>query len=186
MRTVALHVYDYSLDGIFGEEETDFYKFCRSVPEDPEQEAWTFRCLERAEQHIIGRVTYEGMARYFPTATGHPFAGIMNQAPKAVFSSTLKTTGWANSAILSGGITEEIDKLKRAGSGEILAHGGASFARSLVRLGLVDEYRLTVSPYLAGSGTSLFADAARPGQLELVSSQAFANGTLGLTYRRPS
>jgi dihydrofolate reductase len=117
---------------------------------------------------------------------GHPFAEIMNKAPKSVFSGTLRSTGWANSTILSGGITEEIDKLKREGSGEILAHGGASFARSLVRLGLVDEYRLNVCPYLAGSGTSLFAGAVRPGQLELVSGKAFANGMLGLTYRRPS
>jgi dihydrofolate reductase len=103
-----------------------------------------------------------------------------------VFSTTLKTTDWASTTILSGGITEEVGKLKREGTGEILAHGGLSFARSLVRLGLVDEYRLTVTPYLACSGTPLFADVAQPGQLELVSSRAFANGMLGLTYRRPS
>jgi RibD C-terminal domain len=75
-------------------------------------------------------------------------------------SGTLKTTDWANSTILSGDTTEEIEKLRREGTGEILAHGGVSFARSLVRLDLVDEYRLNVFPYLAGSGRSLFADVA--------------------------
>jgi dihydrofolate reductase len=124
------------------------------------------------------------MAQYFPAAADHPYAEVMNKAPKPVFSGTLKTTGWAGPTIVSGGTTEEIEKLRREGTGEILAHGGVTFARSLVRLDLVDEYRLSVFPYLAGSGRSLLADVARPGELELVPSTAFGNGTVGLTYRR--
>jgi hypothetical protein len=54
----------------------------------------------------------------------------MNKVPKSVFSSTLQTTDWANSTILSGGLTEEIEKLKRESTGEILAHGGVSFGRA--------------------------------------------------------
>lgn len=133
----------------------------------------------------MGRVTYQGMAQYFPTATGHPYASIMNQARKAVFSGTLKTADWANSTILNGDIATEIEKLRSEGAGEILAHGGVSFAQSLVRLDLVDEYRLTVFPYLVGSGRSLFADVAKPGSLELASGTPFGNGTVGLVYRRP-
>jgi dihydrofolate reductase len=132
----------------------------------------------------MGRVTYQGMAHYFPTATHHPYAEVMNKAPKAVFSGTLKTTEWANSAILSGDISEQIGKLSQEGAGEILAHGGVSFAQSLVRLDLVDEYHLAVFPYLAGRGRSLFADVAKPCELELVSSTAFGNGMAGLVYRR--
>lgn len=174
----------YSLDGIIGEEETDFFEFCRAVPDDPAQGAWTLSSLERAELHIMGRVTYQGMAQYFPTAADHPYAEVMNKASKSVFSGTVKATDCANSTILGGDTTEEIEKLRREGTGEILAHGGVSFARSLVRLDLVDEYRLNVFPYLAGSGRSLFADVARPGELELVSSTAFGNGIAGLGYRR--
>jgi dihydrofolate reductase len=131
MRKVVLQVFDYSLDGIIGEEETDFFEFCRAVPDDPAQEAWTLSSLERAELHIMGRVTYQGMAQYFPTAADHPYAEVMSKASKSVFSGTLKTTDWVNSTILSGDTTEEIEKLRREGTGEILAHGGVSFARSL-------------------------------------------------------
>jgi dihydrofolate reductase len=132
----------------------------------------------------MGRVTYQGMAQYFPTAADHPYAEVMNKAPKAVFSGTLKTTDWANSSILSGDTSEQIEKLRQEGAGEILAHGGVSFAQSLVRLDLVNEYHLAVFPYLVGSGRSLFADVAKPSELELVSSTAFGNGMVGLVYRR--
>jgi dihydrofolate reductase len=184
MRKLALRVFDYSLDGIIGEEDTEFFEFCREVPDDPAKEDWERGFLRRAEVHIMGRVTYQGMAQYFPTATDHPYADIMNQARKAVFSRTLTTTDWANSTILGGDLAEEIARLKSEGSGDILAHGGVSFVQSLVRLDLVDEYRLTIFPYLAGGGRSLFADVAKPGPLELVSGTVFGNGTAGLIYRR--
>jgi dihydrofolate reductase len=185
MRRVVLRVSDYSLDGIIAQEETDFFEFCRALPDDSALEAWNLSSLERAELHIMGRVAYQGMAQYFPTAADHPYAEVMNKAPKSVFSGTLKTADWANSTIVSGDITKEIGKLRRAGTGEILAHGGVSFARSLVRLDLVDEYRLSVFPYLAGRGRPLFAEVAKPGEIELVSSTAFGNGMVGLIYRRP-
>jgi dihydrofolate reductase len=146
MRKLVLTVFDYSLDGIIGEEDTEFFKFCREVPDDPAHEAGTLDCLQRADVHIMGRVTYQGMAQYFPTATDHPYAEVMNKGRKAVFSGTLETAGWANSTI------------------------GASFAQSLVRLGLVDEYRLNVFPYLAGRGRRLFADLPGPQRIEHASS----------------
>ena len=71
----------------------------------------------------------------------------------------------------------------RNGTGELLAQGGVSFAQSLVALDVVDEYRLTVFPWLAGTGRRLFADLASSRQLELVSSTTFANSVLALTYR---
>ena len=185
MRDVVVQVFDYSLDGIIGEEGTDFFEFCREVPDDPAHEAWTLNSLQSADVHIMGRVTYEGMARYFPTAADHPYAAVMNSAQKAVFSGTLQSSDWPNSTILSGQTAEEIEKLRRQGSGEILAHGGVSFVQSLVHLDLVDEYRLSVFPYVVGSGRALFADVAKPRPLELVSSAIFANGIVGMVYRRP-
>jgi dihydrofolate reductase len=183
MRPVVLQVFELSVDGIIGEEGTEFYEFCRSVPDDPAYEAWLAGSLQRAGVHIMGRVTYQGMARHFPSATG-AIADAMNRIPKAVFSRTLRTADWPESTIISGDIADELDALARQGSGEILAHGGASFARSLAGLDIVDEYRLTVFPYVAGGGTALFFDLANPRQLELVSSTAFAGGLLALTYRR--
>ena len=75
----------------------------------------------------MGRVTYQGMAGHFPTAAG-PIVEVMNSAPKAVFSRTLRSADWAGTTIVGGDIAEELDKLRRQGDGEILAHGGLSFA----------------------------------------------------------
>ena len=183
MRPVVLQVADYSLDGIIGEEDTEFFKYCRAVPDHPDDEAWLVGSLESAGVHVVGRVTYEGMAQYFPTAEG-PIADAMNRIPKVVFSRTLKTAGWTDTTVVAGDIAAEFDKLRQQGTGDILVHGGVSFARTLVELDVPDEYRLTVYPYLAGTGQTLFAglDGARP--LELVSSTSFGNGIVALTYRR--
>jgi len=185
MRKVVLKLSDYSVDGIIGVENTEFFDFCRALPDDPEQEAWVRSFLQGAAVHIMGRMTFQGMAQYFPTATDHPYAAVMNAAKKVVFPTTLTATDWANSTILGDELTQGIDRLRREGSGEIVAHGGISFAQSLVRLDLVDEYRLSVFPYLAGQGPSLFADGAKPRDLEHVSSTAFSNGIVGHVYRRP-
>jgi dihydrofolate reductase len=132
----------------------------------------------------MGRVHYKGMAGYFPTAVDHPYAAALVAARKIVFSSTLQSTDdFANSTINSGDLVAEIEKLKRGGDGDIVAHGGVRFWQSLMRHDLVDEYRLTVFPYLAGKGRRLFDDLEKPRELELVSSTAFGNGTLELAYR---
>jgi dihydrofolate reductase len=185
MRSVALQVFDYSLDGIIGQEGTPFFDFCRAVPDDPEHLAWRKGELERAEVNVMGRTTYQEMAQYFPTAADHPFADVMNRAPKAVFSRTLRTADWPGTTIRSGDTLAELDALRRQGTGDILVHGGISFARSLVALDAVDEYRLTVFPYLAVSGTGLFGGLDKERELEFVSSTSFANGVVELVYRRP-
>jgi dihydrofolate reductase len=100
-----------------------------------------------------------------------------------VFSRTLKTAGWANTTIASGDLAEEVDKLRRGGDGYIIVDGGISFWRSLTRLDLIDEYRVTLVPYLAGEGPRLFEDTGKSRQLDLVSSTAFSSG-LQLDYRR--
>lgn len=184
MRPVVLHVSELSVDGIIVGEGSELFDFCRAIPDDPAHEAWITGSLERAGVHIMGRATYEGMAQYFPTATGG-MADAMNRVPKAVFSSTLQAGGWAGTTIVSGDLAAGLDALRRHGTGEILAHGGIRFAQSLARLDLVDEYRLGVVPGAAGAGPSLFADLPGPRPLELLSSTAFANGIVALTYRRP-
>jgi dihydrofolate reductase len=123
------------------------------------------------------------MASYFPTATDDPNADVLNAARKVVFSRTLKTADWANTTIASGDLGQEVDKRRRGGDGYIIVHGGISLWRSLARLDLIDEYRVTMVPYLAGEGTRLFEDAGKSRQLDLVSSIALSSG-LQLDYRR--
>jgi dihydrofolate reductase len=123
------------------------------------------------------------MASYFPTATDDPNAGPLNAARKVVFSRTLKVADWANTTIASGDLGQEVDKLRRGGDGYIVVSGGISFWRSLARLDLIDEYRVTLVPYLAGEGTRLFEDTGKSRSLDLLASTAFSSG-LQLEYRR--
>ena len=183
MRTVVLQVYDYSLDGIFGEEDTEFYKYCRSRPDHPDHERWIVESIRRADVNIMGRVTYQGMERFFPTAAG-PLADAMNAMPRAVFSRTLTATDWPGTTILRGDTGTELENLCRQGDGEILAHGGLSFARSLINLDAVDEYRLSVYPHLAATGQRLFDGLPAPHGLELGSSTTYGDGLVALTYLR--
>ncbi|HEY6684944.1 MAG TPA: dihydrofolate reductase family protein [Propionibacteriaceae bacterium] len=114
-----------------------------------------------------------------------PVHRVMNAARKVVFSRTLRTAEWANTTIAAGDTAEEIAKLRRGGDGHIVAWGGVSFWRSLMRLDLIDEFRLDLQPYVAGEGTQLFNDdVPQSYRLDLVSSTAFSNGIVGLQYRR--
>ena len=183
MRKLIARVFDYSLDGVIATEDTEFFKFCRDLPDDPAEDAAGREFYAGADLHIMGRTAYQSMASYFPTATGDPNAEPLNAARKVVFSRTLTTADWANTTIASGDLAEEVDNLRRGGDGYIVVSGGISLWRSLARLDLIDEYRVTLVPYLAGQGPRLFEDAGQSRRLELVSSTAFSNG-LQLDYLR--
>jgi len=183
MRTLIARVFDYSLDGLIATEDTEFFQFCRDLPDDPAEDVTGREFYAGADMHIMGRAAYQSMASYFPTATDDPNAEPLNAAYKVVFSRTLKTADWANTIIASGDLAEEIDKLRRGGDGYIVVSGGISFWRSLARLDLIDEYRVTLVPYLAGEGVRLFENVGKSYRLDLLSSTVFSSG-LQLEYRR--
>src|SRR5215211_7308554 len=185
MRKLIATVFNYSLDGLLADEGTEFWKFCFDLPENREPDhAAQLEFLRSAHAHVMGRTAYEGISEAMTTSTDHPFADILNAARKVVFSRTLKTADWANTTIAAGDTTEEIDKLRRGGDGHIVVWGGVSFWRSLMRLDLIDEFRLDLHPYVAGEGTRLFDDVPKSYRLDLVTSTEFSNGTVGLHYRR--
>ena len=185
MRTVIARIFDYSLDGVIATEGTSFFDFCRELPDDQAQEDRTRDFYEKADVHIMGRKHYQDAAQYFPEATDHPYADVMNAARKVVFSRTIRPppTG-PNTSVASGDLGAEIEKLKQDGDGYIVAHGGIGFWRSLIRRDLIDEYRVTLFPYLAGQGTRLFDDTGQSPRLELVSATTFNNGITELALRR--
>lgn len=183
MRKLIAWAFMYSLDGLLADEGTEYWQFCFGLTGDPAELMQKIDVIQSAEAHIMGRTTYEAMARALPTAD-HPFSGIMNAAPKVVFSRTLRTAEWANTTIAAGDTTEEIDKLRRGGDGHIVVWGGVGFWRSLMRLDLIDGFRLDLHPYVAGEGTRLFDDVPRSYRLDLGSSTEFSNGIVGLHYRR--
>jgi dihydrofolate reductase len=186
MRTVIARIFDYSIDGVIAAEDTPFFDFCRELPDDPELVERTQAFYADADLHIMGRAAYLGGAGYFPTADAadHPYAEVMNAAAKVVFSQTLASADWANSTIARGDLATEVNALKRGGDGAIVVHGGLGFWKSLIERDLIDEYRITVFPYLAGTGTRLFGDVTESPGLDLVSAVPFKYGVLEVSYQR--
>ncbi|MFI6476437.1 dihydrofolate reductase family protein [Nonomuraea sp. NPDC050663] len=186
MRKLIATVFNYSLDGLIADEDTEFWKFCFDLPENREpDDAGQLEFLRNTYAHVMGRTAYEGIAPAMTTATDHPFSEIMTAGRKVVFSRTLKTADWANTTIASGDTTEEIDKLRTGGEGHIVVWGGVTLWRSLMRLDLIDELHVSMFPYVAGEGTRLFDGVPRSYALELMSSEASRNGIVELRYRRP-
>ncbi|GGO77904.1 dihydrofolate reductase family protein [Nonomuraea cavernae] len=185
MRKLIATVFNYSLDGFLADEGTEFWKFCFGLPENrqPDDRAH-LDFLQGAYAHLMGRTAYESIAGAMTTSTDHPFADILNTGRKVVFSRTLKTADWANTTIAAGDTTGEIDKLRLGGDGHIVVWGGVSLWRSLMRLDLIDEFQLSMFPYVAGEGTRLFDGVPKSSQLDLVSSTASSNGIVYLQYRR--
>ena len=185
MRRLIATVFNYSLDGLLADEGTEFWKFCFDLPENREpDDPAQLDFLQSADAHIMGRTAYEGIAGAMTTSTDHPFAPILNAAPKVVFSRTLKTADWANTTIAGGDTAEEIDKLRLGGEGYIVVWGGVGFWRSLMQLDLIDELQLSMFPYVAGEGTRLFDGVPKSYRLDLISSVPSTNGIVELQYRR--
>lgn len=192
MRELILKM-SMSLDGFVSDiEGTNMWMY----GSDPESKAWAVAVTWNASLHIMGSRSFEGMAPFWPTSTME-FAPPMNQIPKAVFSkqgpAILKAAtasegvagaeSWASAYVASGDLVAEITKLKAGEGKPILAHGGVTFARSLVAAGLVDEFVLGIHPIALGKGLPLFSELSAPMPLKLVTSKAFPGGAVAQVYR---
>ena len=139
---------------------------------------WNVRALDAAGVHAMGRRSYEIMGPHWAASDG-PIATAMNEKPKAVFSRTLKEAEWGPAEIFAGDLSAEVAELKaRDDKGTILVHGGPTFAASLTRSGLVDEYQLTTVPIAIGAGRSPFADLESHLKLDVVKEERFRSGAL--------
>ena len=138
--------------------------------------------------HLCGRRLYETMV-YWETADRDPsigatereFAGIWQALPKVVFSTTLRAVE-GNARLARDGIAEELARVRDEVDGDI-AIGGAGLAAQATRLGLVDEYRLFVSPVAVGGGTAFFPLGERI-PLELIETRTFGSRVVYLRYAR--
>ena len=179
---------------------------------DQEAKAWSVETLWNASLHIMGSRSFHDMAAYWPTSTD-VFAPPMNQVPKAVFSRRAPTLlkkvstsalldaahpdaeagqfaqpqlgaeSWAEAYVASGDLAEEVANLRSQEGKPIIAHGGVSFARSLVARGLVDQFTFLVAPVVLGNGLPLFSELSAPISLKLISSKTFPGGAVGQIYR---
>jgi dihydrofolate reductase len=198
MRELILKMF-VSLDGFVG--TTDGNPAGLMPPPDPVAKAWNAERAWDTSLHIVGSRTFQMWVGYWPTATDE-FAAPMNQIPKAVFSkqgaAILQAArvaqdkpgtrqpgaeSWAQAYVASGDLVEEVGKLKAQDGKPMFAYGGATFARSLIAHGLVDQFELAIIPIVLGQGLPIFSGLSQPRRLTLVSSKAFPKGTVVQVYR---
>jgi dihydrofolate reductase len=144
--------------------------------------------MAEADAMLLGRVTYEEFAAFWPSQEGsdddQEFTDYMNNTPKYVVSTTLEEPlEWNNSTLINGDVAEEIAKLKQQPGKDISVTGSGTLVRSLLEDGLLDELRLMVHPIVVGSGKRLFEEGGDQKALKLVDSKTFSTGVLYLTYQ---
>jgi dihydrofolate reductase len=156
---------------------------------DEELHEYSNRMLEGVQGVLFGRRTYQLFEESWPplkTDTSQPrvmieFANLIDEIPKVVFSTTLEMAGWRNSRLVRQVDPREIEQMKQEGD---LAIAGASLARSLMNLDLIDEYQFLVNPIILGGGVPLFRDVTRRIDLKLVGAKTFGSGVTVLDYLR--
>jgi dihydrofolate reductase len=134
-----------------------------------------------SEALLLGRVTYEGFAKAWPSREGE-FADKFNTMPKYVVSSTLEQPEWNNSTVLKGDVPEEVAKLREELDGNIVVHGSARLVQTLLEHDLVDELRLMVWPVVLGTGKRVFGESSDKKALRLVDSKVVGDGVAILVY----
>ena len=130
-----------------------------------------------AEALLLGRKTYEGFAAAWPQYEGE-LADKYNGMPKYVVSSTLADPEWNNTRVLSGGMVEEVSRLKDEVAGDISVAGSIQLAQGLFAHDLVDELHLMTFPVLLGTGRRLFAETPDKSVWKLTDSLTVGEGVL--------
>jgi dihydrofolate reductase len=137
--------------------------------------------LSRPFDMVLGRKTYDIMAAYWPHAPQED-AGPLNDATKYVASRGRPTLEWSNSVLIEGDAAEGVAALKRYDGRELQVHGSGDLIQTLLRHGLVDQYRLLIFPVVVGSGKRLFSDGTLPSGLELVDGKISTTGVMMGVY----
>jgi dihydrofolate reductase len=146
--------------------------------------------ISESDTALYGRVTFQMMENYWPTAGDKPNATRhdiehskwYNKARKVVLSKTMKDTGLTNTIIISDNLPDRINELKRGADNEILLFGSPRATHSLIQLDLIDGYWLFVNPIILGKGIPLFADIKDKIKLKLLNSHEFTCGVTALNY----
>ncbi|MEK3715360.1 dihydrofolate reductase family protein [Paenibacillus sp. FSL R7-0333] len=161
------------------------------VAYDADLESHARGILSTADTVIWGRGTYQMMHSYWPSVPADPSASQherdhaewIEKTAKVVFSTTLENVEWNNSRLVKEDVEEEIQRLKEQPGEDIVILGSPRFAHTLMQLGLIDEYIITVSPVLIGSGLPLFQGIQEKTNLKLIENKTFDSGAIGLVYQ---
>ncbi|MEO7046953.1 MAG: dihydrofolate reductase family protein [Ferruginibacter sp.] len=146
--------------------------------------------IAEGDTSLYGRVTYEMMENYWPTAADKPKASKHDiehskwykKVHKIVLSKTINGTGLTNTTIISHNLSDSINKIKQQAGSDILLFGSPTATHSLMQLNLIDGYWLFVNPIILGEGIPLFADIKEKTKLKLLSTQTFTCGVTELNY----
>src|SRR5919109_319284 len=146
----------------------------------PEGDRFACESAQTSEALLLGRVTYEAMQAFWPTAEGE-YADRLNELPKYVVSSTLKDSPW-NATVLGDDWPERVARLRTELAGEILVYGSRRLSQALIGMGLVDELRLQVYPMVLGAGDRLFGETQDKIALRRVESRPLGGGVVSMIY----
>ena len=174
MRLVATEY--ISLDGVFEEPGHWSGPFFN-------EEAMRFKAdeLENADAQLLGRKTYEGFARAWPTMEGTGDFGVkMNTMPKYVVTSTVDRLQWSGSVQVKGDVEAEVKKLKAMPGRDLLLAGSGQLFNALMHANLIDVYRLMTFPVILGKGPRLFDESGGRRELQLADVKSFATGVVVL------
>lgn len=156
---------------------------------DLHEEMWNQ--LNSADTLLLGRVTYQIWEKYWPAAATNPsstkndvkFSHFADETQKIVFSKTLEKVEWKNTRLIKGNIAEEIMKMKQQPGKNMVVAGGAGIAQTFMKLGLIDEYLITVHPVILARGKPLFKHLSDRHPLRLLETRTFSNGVVLLHYQ---
>lgn len=184
MRNLVLLMHT-SLDGFVASEEggLDWINL------DDELFADVGKLVESADAALYGRVTYDMMEGYWPTAGQNPNATRhdkehsewYNRVTKYVVSKGKPATG-KKAEVIGKDLTEEVRKIKSLPGKNILMIGSPSTAQALIQAGLIDEFRINVYPVVLGKGIPFYPHLNQRVQLALANAKAYGSGAVGLTY----
>ncbi len=144
----------------------------------------------KADTALYGRVTYEMMQSYWPSAGEEPGASKhdkehsawYNKVSKIVLSRTMSEKGFDNTVVISDHLADNINKIKNQDGKNILIFGSPAASHSLMGQGLIDEFWLFVNPILLGQGIPLFKDVPELTKLKLIETKTFSCGVIALNY----
>ncbi|WP_158943043.1 dihydrofolate reductase family protein [Granulicella sp. S190] len=174
-----------SLDGYFVGANGDF-SWAHNGNDDPEYAEFVAGNAGGAGQMLFGRVTYELMARYWPSpmADQHnpAVAKGMNRMAKVVFSRSLAEAAWSDTTLVRGELVSEVCKMKEQQGPDMVILGSGSIVSQLAPEKLIDEYQMMIDPVALGKGRTMFEGMTEKLTLKLVKTRVFKNGKILVTY----
>jgi dihydrofolate reductase len=172
-----------SLDGFFTDAGGDM---SWAHKQDPEWNEFAAKNASGESTLLFGRVTYEMMAGFWPTAAARQsmpaVAEGMNRMPKVVFSRTLEKASWTNTRLVKGDMVGEVRRMKGEPGPDMVILGSGSVVSQLTQAGLIDDIQFAVNPIVLGKGRTLFENVDRKIVLKRTGTRPFGNGNVVLSY----